>query len=171
MSAALPSLSPRLLDVRQRVAQRWSAFAPRERNAIAAASVVLGLVIGWSVLVQPAWRSVRDAPALLDRLDAQLQDVQRLAAESRELRATAPVSAAQAVEALKAATARLGETGRIALRGDRAVLTLSNASAEGLQGWLVEARSAARARPVEAQLQRSPQGYSGSVTVSLPGAP
>jgi general secretion pathway protein M len=57
------------------------------------------------------------------------------------------------------------------VRGDRAVLNLSNASSEALRAWLVEARSAARARPLELQLQRGPQGYSGSVTVSLSGAP
>jgi general secretion pathway protein M len=51
------------------------------------------------------------------------------------------------------------------------VLSLNNASSEGLRAWLSEARSAARVRPVEMQLQRSPQGYSGSLTVQLPGSP
>jgi general secretion pathway protein M len=170
MSAALTALSPKVKGLGQQFAQRWSAFAPRERYALGAAMFVVGAFVVWVTLIQPAWRSVRSAPGLLDQLDAQLQDMQRQAAESRELRAAAPVSAAQSADALKAATGRLGETGKIALRGDRAVLTLTNASSEGLRAWLNEARSAARARPVELQLQRSPQGYSGSVTVHLPGA-
>lgn len=171
MSAILPSLSPKLFDLRQNIARRWDALAPRERYALGTALLVLGLFIGWLMLVQPAWRSLRSTPPLLDQLDGQLQDMQRLAAESRELRAVAPVSAAQAAEALNSATAQLGESGKLAMRGERAVLTLTNAHSGSLRAWLTEARSAARARPVEMQLQRTPQGYSGTVTVQLPGTP
>ena len=39
---------------------------------------------------------------------------------------------------------------RLSLQNDRALLTLQNASPEQLRALLVEARSAARARPVEA---------------------
>jgi general secretion pathway protein M len=171
MSAALPNLSPAMTGLRRQITQRWGALAPRERYALGAALFVFIAFVAWLALIQPAWRSVRAAPVLLDQLDTQLQEIQRLASETRELRAAPPVSAGQAADALKAATGRLGETGKIALRGDRAVLTLNNASSEGLRAWLNEARSAARARPVELQLQRSPQGYSGSITVSLPGSP
>lgn len=167
MSMALPALSP----ARQQLSRRWAALAPRERYALAAALFLVGLFMVWITLVQPAWRTLRDTPAAIDKLDTQLQDMQRLAAEVRELRATAPVSTAQSADALTAATARLGEAGRLALRGDRAVLTLTSAGPEGVRAWLNEARSAARARPIELQLQRSASGYSGSVTVTLPGAP
>jgi general secretion pathway protein M len=167
-TAALP---PQLKNAGQQLAQRWAALAPRERIALGAALTLVAVFIIWISLIQPAWRSVRAAPALLDQLDMQLQQVQRLAAESRDLRAAAPVSAAQSAEALKSATNRLGEAGKLNLRGDRAVLSLNNASSEGLRAWLSEARSAARVRPVEMQLQRSPQGYSGSLTVQLPGSP
>ncbi|MFZ2649956.1 MAG: type II secretion system protein GspM [Burkholderiaceae bacterium] len=167
MSAAPPTLS----HARQQVARRWAALASRERYALVVVLLVLGLFIVWSVLIQPAWRTLRDAPAAHDRFDTQLQDMHRLAAEIRELRGATAVSATQAGDALKAATARLGESGKLAPRGERAVLALNNASPEGLRAWLIEARSAARARPVELQLQRTGQGYSGSVTVTLPGAP
>ena len=171
MSARLPLAPPKLLGLRQQALQRWSAMAPRERQALGAAVLVVGLFLVWSVLIQPAWRSLRESPRQLDQLESQLQQVQRLATESRELRAAAPVSAAQAAAALKAATVRLGESAKLVLQGDRAVLTLSNVSSEGLRGWLSEARSAARTRPVEVQLQRSAQGYSGSLIVTLPGTP
>ena len=36
--------------------------------------------------------------------------------------------------------------------------------------WLGEVRGAARARPVEAQLTRAANGYSGSLVLQLPGA-
>lgn len=166
MSRVLPALSPT-----RQLSRRWAGIAPRERRALTAALLIVGVFLAWIILVQPAWRTLRDAPATIDRLDAQFQEMQSLATEVRELRAVAPVSAAQSGDALTAATVRLSETGKLALRGDRAVLTLSNASSEGLRAWLVEARSAARARPMELQLQRSAQGYSGSVTVTLSGAP
>jgi general secretion pathway protein M len=97
--------------------------------------------------------------------------MQRLAAESAELRATPPVNPEQAQAALKAATERLGDKAKISLQGDRAVLTLNGAGTEALRGWLAEARSGARARPLEANLMRSGSGYSGTLVVAVGGAP
>ena len=56
------------------------------------------------------------------------------------------------------------------MQGERAVLTLQGASTSQLRDWLAEARSGARARPVEARLTRAAQGYSGTVVVALGGA-
>ena len=127
----------------------------------------LALVVVWLLFVQPAWRTAREAPAQLDSLDAQLQQLQRLAAESQALKGAAPVTSAQAGLALKAATDRLGDKGRLTLLGDRATLTLTGVNTEGLRSWLQEARSAARVRPLEAQLTRGAQGYNGTIVVSL----
>ena len=131
-----------------------------------AATALVTLVV-WLVFVQPAWRTLRDAPAQLDRLEAQLQQLQRLATESQQLRGAAPVTSAQAGLALKAATDRLGEKGRLTLLGDRATLTLTDVDTNALRGWLSEARSAARVRPVEAQLTRGAGGYNGTIVVTL----
>jgi len=94
--------------------------------------------------------------------------MQRQASEARDLRAIAPLASAQSVAALRAASDALGAAGRLQLSGDRATLTLSGANGTQLRDWLTEARSAARARPVEANLTRGPQGYSGSIVVALP---
>ena len=52
--------------------------------------------------------------------------------------------------------------------GDRATLTLTNASRRtSARDWLAEARSAARARPLEANLTRGPGGYSGTLVAQL----
>ena len=97
--------------------------------------------------------------------------MQRVAAESRNFADATPVSVAQSSLALQAATAQLGDQARIVLQGDRATLTLNGIDSNDLQSWLTEARSAARARPIEAQLTRSPQGYSGTLVVQLAGTP
>jgi general secretion pathway protein M len=149
--------------------QRWAALPPRERLGLSLAGVVIGIAVVWMVAVAPALRALRETPAQIDALDAQLQSMQRMAVEARELRGAAPVPATQAALALKSATDRLGEKGRIAVQGDRATLTLNGVTGETLRAWLTEARSGARARPVEAQLTRGPQGYAGTVILTIGG--
>lgn len=159
-----------LTTLRQQAVAWWRGRSGRERQAIGLVALVLALFSVWSLLVQPALQSVRAAPAQLDQLDAQIQQVQRVAAESGALRGAAPVSAAQAALALKAASDRLGDRARLNLQGDRATLTLNGVNPEAMRSWLTEARSGARSRPIEAQLQRGPQGYSGTITVTLGGS-
>jgi len=149
----------------------WASLAPRERRLVAWGAALLGLFLVWLLAVQPAVETLRSAPAEHDRLDVQLQGMQRLAAEVAGLRATPPVSADQATAALKAATDRLGEQARLTLQGDRAVLTLNGVGSGALRDWLAEARSGARARPVEATLSRGANGFSGTLVLSFGNSP
>ncbi len=149
----------------------WDTLAPRERTLVGVAAVAVVVLVTWTLAIQPAWRTLREAPARQARLDEQWQAMQRLADEARALRALPPVAKAQAANALKSASDRLGEQGRLSLQGERAVLTLNGASTSQLRGWLAEVRSGARARPVEANLTRGAEGYSGTIVVALPGTP
>ena len=158
-----PALSEALATCRA----RWVALAPRERRLVKAAVALIGAVLLWLIAVQPAWRTLRDTPAQVDAVELQLQQMARMAEESKQLRATPAVKTAQATEALRAATDRLGPNAKLAVLGDRATLTLDGVSGEALAAWLGEVRSAARARPDEAKLSRGPNGYSGSVVLSL----
>jgi general secretion pathway protein M len=167
MSTSSMTASPALATLRQQAAIWWTARAPRERQALAVVGVVIGVFLVWSLFVQPALRTVREAPAQLDRLDAQYQQMQRGAAESTLLRAAPRVSASQAMAALRAATDRLGDRAKLTIQGDRATLALNGVTSEALRSWLGEVRSGARARPVDAQLQRGPNGYSGTLGVTL----
>lgn len=169
MSTDALSAPAQMATLRQQAAGFWRSRAARERQALVAGLVALVLVLVWLVLVQPAWRITRDAPAQLDQLDHRLQQIQATAVEVKELRAVAPVSAPQAAAALKAATERLGDRARLSMQGDRASLTLTGVSSDALRSWLTEARGAARARPIEASLSRAPQGYSGTLVVTLGG--
>jgi general secretion pathway protein M len=157
--------------VRAQAGHFWRSRAPRERQLIALGALALAVLIVWLIAVQPALTTLREAPAELDRLDAQWQQMQIAASESAALRSASPVPPAQANEALRAATERLGGKGKIALQGDRAVLTFSGVPFEALRNWLGEARSAARARPIEAQLLKGASGYSGSISITLAGNP
>lgn len=149
----------------------WRSLAPRERRNVRWAAVAVAALIVWLLAIQPALRTLNEAPPQIDRLDAELQQMKLLAAESRALRATPPVTLAQASLGLKAATERLGSSARLLMQGDRATLNLSGVNGDALRAWLFEARAAARARPIEAQLSRGPLGYTGTLTVALGGTP
>jgi general secretion pathway protein M len=167
-SPARPSLPPGLNAALVRARAQWAGMARRERRLIVMALVAVTVALVWLLAVQPAWRSLRETPAQIDALDLQLQDMQRLAAESRQLRALPAVPPGQAEAALRGATERLGPSAQLTLQGERATLTLTGVPGEALAAWLGEVRSAARARPDEAKLSRGPTGYSGSVVLSLP---
>lgn len=148
----------------------WAARDPRERRLVVLATLVVGLFLLWTVALQPALRTLREAPIRLDALDRQLQAMQQQASEARELRATPPLPRAQALAALRAASERLGAAGRLTEQGDRALVTLDNVSPDQFRAWLADVRGAARARPIEATLTRTDLGLSGSVVLAVGGS-
>ena len=52
---------------------RWRALTERERNAASIAGAAVVLLLLWWLALQPALRTLREAPVQIDRLDAQLQ--------------------------------------------------------------------------------------------------
>jgi general secretion pathway protein M len=147
--------------------ERWRTLGTRDRRLALLAMAVIGAFLVWTVAIQPAWRMLRDAPVQRDLLDLQLQEMRTLATEAQQLRNAPALSAEQSAAALRAASERLGAKARLSLQGDRAVLTLNGVSSAQLREWLTEARSGARARPVEAQLSRGAQGFNGSVVLTI----
>lgn len=151
--------------------QRWAKMTPRERMLVASAGAALGVLLLWYVGLYSAWSTWRKVPTEARALEIDWLQMQRLANEARDLKAQPPVNAAQAAEALKSATDRLGAHGKVSQTGDRATLSVNGASPEQLRTWLAEVRSGARARPVDLQVNRAEGGLSGQVVVSLAGTP
>ena len=170
MATDSPSVPPAINDARQQAGRFWQSRAPRERQLIVVMVVSVAILLVWLILIQPALRILREAPLELDRLDQQMQQMQLAAGEMQALRAASPVPTEQASTALRAATSQLGSSAKLSIQGDRAILTFTAIQGDALRGWLNEARSAARARPMEAQLVKAATGYTGSITVSLGGA-
>lgn len=168
-NASNEGLAAQLRQARAQALAQWQTLGERERLAVAGIAVLLGLLLAWSILLAPALRTLKSAPAELERLDLQLQQMQAQAQEAQALRGAPAVPPAQAQAALTASVEHLGAAARLNLAGDRAVVTLNGVAPEMLQGWLGEVRSAARARPVEAQLTRGPKGYAGTLVLSLGG--
>ena len=167
--SSLTSLKPQTLLAPLRT--WWRTLADRERRLLSAAAALLIIGLVWLLAVQPAWRTLARAPEQLDTLDGQLQTMQRLATEAQQLRSAPPVAPEQAAAAIQSATERLGDKAKLSLQGGRAVLTLTGVGTGALRDWLAEARAGARARPIEANLTRGAQGYSGTLVLALGNAP
>lgn len=149
--------------------ERWAALSARERMLVSAAVLLVGAALVWGIAIQPAWRTLRAAPAEQARLELAWQRMQREAAEAKRLRALPPVAPTLAAQSLQAATARLGAAARLSLQGERAVLTLTGVPGEAIVKWLAEVRRGARARPVEATLEAAEDGYRGRIVVAVGG--
>jgi general secretion pathway protein M len=134
---------------------------------VASMAGALAFLVIWLVAVRPAWHTLTMAPIQRAQADAQLLSMQALADEAKQLRALPPVPQGQAEQVLKSATERLGAKGKLAVQAERATLTLTGATGEDIRQWLTEARGGARARPIEATLTRSGDGYNGTLIVAI----
>ncbi len=138
---------------------RWQALAPREQRLLLAASALVLLALLWWLALAPALQTLRTAGPRHSALDAQLQHMQSLQAEALQLQAQPRIRPDDAQRALQSSVAEtLGATARLSLNGDRATLTLQGAPADALAAWLAQARSNARAVPLETHLTRSAPG-------------
>jgi general secretion pathway protein M len=160
-------MSGPLQQARQAAGQWWRQLADRERSLVQVGGSALALLLLWQLGIAPAWRTLSSTPAQLESLEQQLQRMGKLANETQALRALPALPAAQAAPALQAAAERLGDRAKLSLQGDRGVLTLKGLSGAELRALLAEARSGARARAIEAQLTRGPQGYDGTLVLAI----
>jgi general secretion pathway protein M len=149
-------------------------LSPRERKAVLIALWIVGLGLLWWLAVAPALATLREAPARHARLDAQLGQMQRLAATANALRAESaaqPPGRDEVMRALEAATTSLGATAQLSVLGDRATVTLRGTQPAALAQWLAQVRINARLLPLETQLTRDPAtaGWNGTVVLSGPG--
>lgn len=149
---------------------RWAALAPREKLLVSAAAAVVGLALLWWLAVAPAVKTLRGAEAQHRVLDAQLQQMRGLQAQSQALQAQPQQGADESLRALEATIRqRLGLTARTTVAGDRVTLTLTGTPPDALAQWLTQARVNARALPAEARLTRNAAGqWDGTLVMTLP---
>lgn len=165
---ATPESSPVPLPAwAQRLRVTWDGMSRRDRRVAIVVAWVAALALLWMKGVAPAWQTLHDAPLKQQQLEAQLDEMRRLAAEARGLRDAPRLPPDQAQTALRAATARLGDKARLQMQADRAVVQMTGVAGPDIVAWLAEVRAGARMRPLQAQLLRSGQGYNGTVVVAL----
>lgn len=142
--------------LRQRFAARWQLLARREQTLLIWAAVLIVTALIWWIGIAPAMHTWRTAPAQHQSLDTQLQTLQNLQAQALELKANRNSTPTDRVAALRSTiTQQLGATANLQVAGDRATVTLQNATATNLAQWLSLARTNARATPIEARLKRN----------------
>lgn len=146
----------------------WAQRPPREQRLLLAAALLLGGTLLWTQLLAPAWHTVRSFEAQRSALDTQQQHMLQLQAQARRLQALPTLDTQGSQQALQRAVKEvLGPQGSLQVQGNVATVTLRQASPEALAQWLARTRTSARLVPHEAQLQRSPQGWSGTVRLLL----
>ncbi|MDP2017732.1 type II secretion system protein GspM [Hydrogenophaga sp.] len=149
-------------------------LSPRERKAVLIAGWVVGLGLLWWLAVAPALSTLREAPERHARLNAQLSQMQRMAATASALRSESdarPPGREAVLRALEAATASLGTTAQLSVLGERATATLRGTAPTELAQWLAQVRINARLLPLETRLTRDAAtgGWNGTVVLSGPG--
>jgi type II secretory pathway component PulM len=145
----------------------WNSASARERLMLAVMVLFVCGALLFAVLVRPAWRLVRDAPATLQTLDAKVLAMRAQAAQLRAAPAALPTVATQPVSAERELSGPGATVSEARDSSGATTVTLKNVDGAKLGAWL--------ARPdVQKQLQRvsvtrdaTSGRISGSMVLSL----
>lgn len=149
--------------------QWWAQRPPREQTLLRTAAWLLLAALLWALAVAPALRTLRAFETQYARQQAQLQSMRGMQAQAQALQSQPRLSQASASQALQTTVQQaFGSQAELALQGGNATVTLRGVSAEALAQWLASARAEARATPVQARLERSAKGWSGTLLMGLP---
>lgn len=161
--------------LRQTLRLTLARLSPREQGAVVIAAWVVGLGLLWWLAVAPALATLRQASERHSQLDAQLDQMRRMAATAESLRSqntAQPLARDAVLRALEQATTSvLAGTGELAVQGERATVTLRGTPPDALAQWLSQVRINARLVPLQAELKQSaaPVGWSGQLVLAGPG--
>lgn len=176
MSAVLET--GRTRPVLEAIQGYWRQMKPREKRLTLIAGLLVLVAFLWWLALAPALRTLRQAPEQHRSLDAQIQAMQSMSSEAKTLQNQPRLGQEDAKTALQSSVAqRFGNTAQLSLAGERATLTLKNASPQELAQWLAQVRVNARVIPSEAKLNRSVNaappgdstaGWDGTLVLILP---
>ncbi|MCZ2497276.1 type II secretion system protein M [Xylophilus sp. Kf1] len=149
---------------------RWALMSPRERYLSSLAASAVGILLVWAIALAPALKSLQKSQAQRLVLDSQLQQMMALQTEARQLAAQPRLGREAGLRALRESVAALGAGAQMQTSGERAVVTLQAVPAVAVANWLGQARTDARAIPVEVRLVRSPARASANASGSASAA-
>jgi len=153
---------------------RWEALAARERAALTLAAVLVAVALLWTCALAPALRTVQQAQASSERLDAELAHMQRLQRQARVVQAQAVVPTAVLVKELQSSLAVLGAGASVQQQGSQVTVTLTRVDAARLSAWLAADGPQHPARADQVHLQRDADSslsvWSGRMVFRLPPA-
>ena len=152
---------------------RWAGLPGREKNGIQLAGLLVLSFLLWQVSVGPSLGTLRTADAQARALGAQMQAMQAMQLQAQAVQKQPALAFDEAVRALTAATKQtLGASAQLVLAGERASITVKDASPDALAEWLTQARLNARSALIEARIVRAstPGGpvWKGVLVMGLP---
>lgn len=150
---------------------RWALMSPRERYLSTLAASAVAILLVWAIALAPALKSLQKSQAQRLVLDGQLQQMLALQAEARQLAAQPKIGREAALRALRESVAALGAGAQMQSSGERAIVTLQGVPAATVAAWLGQARTDARAIPVEMRLVRSPVRTTAAAATAGRGTP
>lgn len=162
-----------LMSTLEPLQARWSGLPGREKNGIRLATLLVLSVLLWQFSVAPGLAMLRTADAQAKALGAQMQAMQTMQLQAQAVQKQPALGFDEAVRALTAATKQaLGASAQLVLAGERASITVKDASPDALAEWLAQARLNARSALIEARLVRAstPAGpvWNGVLVMGLP---
>lgn len=168
------NLRPRIPDPwRERASAFWSSRNPREQALLAAGGAVLALVVGYSVLWEPAADGRERLSRSLPQLRAELAEMETLAQEARGLSASpAPSLRGEAlINALREGMTQHGLTPtRLASVGDNAVqVQFERVPFGAVAGWMSGVRQQQRLKVTDARIDYVGKTALVNVTATLQG--
>jgi general secretion pathway protein M len=147
----------------------WRQRAPREQALLGAGLALVLVALLWALALAPALQTLRRHDARVAQLQATLGRMQALEAQARQLQGQARLDGASAQQALQTHTRTLlGPQAELTARMGGASVTLRAVSPQALGRWLASVRTEAHAKVVQSRLQRTAEGWSGSVQLALP---
>lgn len=147
----------------------WRRLAARERRFISAGAAILLLVLFWILALAPALQTLRLHDTRSAQLRATLSNMQTLQAQAQLFQGQRGIGGGAAQRALQTHTVSLlGTHADVAIRNGGASVILRGVSPQALGRWLVIIRMEARAKVLQSRLQRTTEGWSGSLQLSLP---
>lgn len=148
--------------------RRWLALQPRERAGLTAAALALALFAVWTLGLAPALKTLREAPAQHQRLDAQMQRMQAWQAQAEALQAQPKKAAEQWRDGLAASVRTLGAA-ELVWAGNSATVRLKDCTPQALGQWLSELGPQWQLQLGQASLQLSAEGlWQGQLQLSKP---
>ena len=151
---------------------RWRSLAPGERRLLGWLLLLLAATALWFAALAPAWRTLASAPAHIDKLDVQLQSLQHMAAQAKQLQARPVLARSEVVRALDTlSTQRFAALASLQSGADRTTVNLKGVASEALVAWLGQVRQNIGAVVEQANLRQVGGNWEGTLVLSLPATP
>jgi len=151
----------------------WARLPGREKNGLRLAGLLVLFLLLWQLGIAPGLATLRSADAQARALSTQMQAMQAMQSQAQAVQQQPALGFDESLRALTAATRQtLGPGAQLLVSGERASVTLKDASPEALAEWLAQARLNAHSAPVEARLSRGTASggpvWNGVLVMALP---